>query len=71
MELTGRRVEFVVRDIYYPPYESVLGDVHGHDVMNGEVVDVTEAGGERATFAVVKVDALSYPVVVPVDRLRD
>ena len=71
MELKGRRVEFVIRDIYYPPYESVLGDLHGNDVMSGEVVDLTDAGAEPAVFAVVKVDMLGYPVIVPVDRVRD
>jgi|tagenome__1003787_1003787.scaffolds.fasta_scaffold18538928_2 hypothetical protein len=71
MELKGRRVDFMIRDIHYPPYEAVLRDLHGNDAMSGEVVDVTDAATEPATFAVVRVDGLGYPVIVPANRVRD
>jgi len=71
MELKGRRVQFTIQDIYYPPYESVLTDLHRDEVLHGEVVDMTDAGEDPAAYAVVKVDALDYPVVVPVERVRD
>lgn len=71
MDLKGRRVQFAIEDIYYPPYESVLSDLHRGELMHGEVVDMTDAGAEPAAYAVVKVDVLDYPVVVPVGRVRD
>ena len=71
MELKGRRVQFTIEDIYYPPYESVLGDLHRADVLRGEVIDMTDAGARQDAFAVVKVEALEYPVIVPVERVRD
>ncbi len=75
MELKGRRVQFAIEDIYYPPFESVLGDLHRGELLRGEVVDTTDAGAagprEPIAYAVVRVDALDYPVIVPVGRVRD
>jgi len=69
-ELTGRCVHFTVKDIYYPQPETVLLELHGDDVMSGVVIDASDSGAEHAAFVVVRVDALSAPVVVAVERLR-
>jgi hypothetical protein len=70
MDLMGRWVSFAVRDIYLPAPEAVLMELHGHDVLSGEIVDVSDSGAERAAFVVVRIERLAAPVVVPADRTR-
>lgn len=69
MNLKGRWVRFKIRDIHLPSPEAVLKDLHEDDVITGRIVDVSDNGLEREAFAVVNVDNLSKPVVVPVARL--
>jgi hypothetical protein len=69
-ELTGRWVQFKVRDIYYPQPEQVLLELHGDDAMSGVVIDISDSGTEQNAFVVVQVDALSGPVVVAIERVR-
>ena len=71
MELKGRRVHFAIKDIYFPAPGAVLGEMHGEDLMSGQVVDVSDSGLDPDAFVVVKVDNLDDPVVVSVERIRD
>lgn len=71
MELKGRRVHFAIKDIYFPAPEVLLCELHGDDLMSGQVVDVSDSGFDRDAFVVVKVDQLDDPVVVSVERIRD
>jgi hypothetical protein len=70
MELKGRRVRFAIKDIYFPAPEAVLGELHGDDLISGQVVDVSDSGADPEAFVVVKVDTLDDPVVVSVERIR-
>ena len=38
--------------------------------IEGEVIDFSDSGTQKDAFAVIKVDRISQPVLVPVDRLR-
>jgi hypothetical protein len=69
MDLRGRHVQFAIRDIFVPTPESVLHELHGGDVMDGEVVELARHG-DAAIYAVVKVVSLAQPVVVALDCLR-
>jgi len=71
MELKGQQVCFLVKDIYFPAPGAVLDELHRDDVMSGRVVEVSDSGHDPQAYVVVKVNALSDPVVVPVERLRD
>ena len=71
MELKGRQVCFLVKDIYFPAPGEVLDQLHRDDVMSGCVMEVSDGGQDPQAYVVVKVKALSNPVVVPVKRLRD
>jgi len=68
MNLRGQSVEFTVRDIAYPEPGAVLMRLHGDDVLNGKVIDVSQ--GPTETHVVVQVKGLEQPVVVPIDRVR-
>jgi len=71
MEMKGRWVEFAIKDIYYPTPEVVLAALHGDDLMAGQIVDVSDGGCNGTRYAVVRVETLEQPLVVPVGRLHD
>jgi hypothetical protein len=68
VELRNRWVHFQICDVYYPDPAKVLTDLHGHDVFQGRVVDLTD-GGDNGSYAVVEVDGLSQPIVIAVRNL--
>ena len=67
--LKNRRVHFRIRDIYHPDPTSMLLALHGDDVIQGEVVAITDSGERDGVYAVVKADDLEQPVVVHLARL--
>ena len=71
MSLKGRWVEFTIRDIYFPGPEAVLQQLHGGDLLSGQVVDVSDIGADSQGFVVVKVEGLENAVVVAVDRVHE
>jgi len=58
-----------VRDIHIPDPERVLMELHGAEVLEGNVVALTDDGLKADSFAVIEVDGLECSLVVPVDRL--
>jgi hypothetical protein len=56
-------------DIRFPDPAQVLVQLHGKDVLQGRVVDVSDSGDDTRAFAVVEVDGLEQQVVVPAKRL--
>jgi hypothetical protein len=64
-----RWVHFRIRDVYYPDPQKVLAELHGDDLLQGRVVDVTDNRGSEGTFAVVKVEGIETPIVVPLNRI--
>jgi len=69
LDLRNRWVHFKVRDVYFPDPEKVLTDLYGNNLLQGKVVDVSDSGPAQSPFAVVAVEGLENPVVVPVDRI--
>lgn len=69
-DLIHRRVSFKARDVYMPPPETFLMELHGEKSLQGRVVGLSDAGRTRDAFAVVAVDGLDRPVVVPVERVE-
>jgi len=69
--MKGRWVEFAIKDIYFPAPAIVLAELHGDDVVSGQVVDVSDSGANESAYAVVKVERLHEPLVVPIGRIRD
>jgi len=48
----------------------ILMELHGKDQLQGKVIDVSDSGSQEAAFAVVEVEGLSQPVVVPMKQIR-
>jgi hypothetical protein len=69
MDLRQRWVHFRICDIYHPDPAQVLFDLHGSDVLLGQVIDLSDSGLQRDAFVVVEVEGLEEPVIVPVERI--
>jgi hypothetical protein len=67
--LIGRRARFRLRDIHFPEASVVLEALHGDDVLQGEVLDLSVSGLDAWLYVVVRVDRLEQPVVVPAHLL--
>ncbi|PYQ46332.1 MAG: hypothetical protein DMF78_26575 [Acidobacteria bacterium] len=65
----GRHVRFRVRDVHLPAPSEVLDEMHGGDVLEGKVVDVSDNGTEAGLFVVIQVDGLRRPCVLAVERI--
>lgn len=69
MDLHDRWVHFKVRDVYYPDPSEVLMELHGDDLLQGRVVDLTTGQSRDGAFLVVEVSDMEQPLIVPVKRI--
>lgn len=69
--MQGALVSFPVRDIYLPTVEEVLLRLHGEDVLQGRIIDFSDGGEHGGTFAIIRVEGLREPLIVPVEKLRN
>lgn len=65
-----RWVHFEIGDVCFPEPVQVLQELHGKDLLQGKVVDVSDSGSDAEAFVVVAVEGLAQPVVVPVRRVK-
>lgn len=69
MDLRKQYVRFKISDIYIPDPLIVLYKLHGNDLLQGRVIDMSDTGTQQEAFVVVEVEGIEQPVVVPVDRI--
>ena len=62
-------VEFRIADVYVPEPAQILVELHGKELLRGKIIDLSDADGVKDAFAVVQVQGLLQPVVVPVKKL--
>ena len=65
----NRWVNFKIKDVYVPDPAQICLELHGDDLLQGEIIDVSDSGFQKNVFAVVKVEGLAQPLVVPMDRI--
>ena len=68
VELKDRWVHFQVRDVYHPEPAAVLNELHGADLFQGLVVDITD-GGDSGRYAVIEVEGLKQPLIIAVRHI--
>jgi hypothetical protein len=66
----NRWVNFRIEDVYVPDPAQILMELHGKDLLQGKVIDVSDSGAHQEAFAVVEVEGLAQPVVVPMNRIK-
>lgn len=69
MDLLDQQVRFKVADIHTPHPLVVLYELHGNELLEGRVVDMSDSGGQKEAFAVVEVERVRQYLIVPVARL--
>jgi hypothetical protein len=68
-DLRNKYVSFHISDIYVPEPAEILEEMHGQDLLHGRIIDLSDSGAQRQAYAVVEVEALNRPVVVPVAKI--
>ena len=64
-------VQFRVDDAYVPEPTQILMELHGKELLHGQLIDVSDSGAQHDAFAVVKVEGLSQPVVVAMKNVKE
>jgi hypothetical protein len=70
-DLKNQVVHFRVHDIYLPAFQEILNVLHGNDILEGKVVDLTDSGLQGNAFVVVKVEGVENVLIVPVEKVID
>jgi hypothetical protein len=65
------KVNFRISDIYIPEPTQVLMELHGRDLLQGEVIDACDSGGQEGLYAVIEIEGLSQPVIVAMRHLKE
>jgi hypothetical protein len=65
------KVNFRISDIYIPEPTQVLMELHGKDLLEGEIIDVSDSGGQEDPYAVVEIEGVSQPVIVAMRHLKE
>jgi hypothetical protein len=64
-------VQFRINDAYVPEPVQILMELHGKELLRGKIIDVSSADSQEEAFAVVEVEGLSQPVVVPMKHIKE
>ncbi len=62
-------VNFRICDIFYPDCQQILFQLHGNDVLQGRVIDLSESGLVEGSFVEIDVEDLAEKVIVPLERI--
>ena len=68
--MRNRWVNFKIKDVYVPDPAQILMELHGNDVLQGKIIDASDSGFQQDAFAVVEVEGLAQPIVVPMNRIK-
>ena len=69
MNLANQHVRFRLRDVYVPDGKELSFQLYADNILHGLVVDASDNEQLDGQYAVIEVDGLDAPVVVPVARL--
>jgi hypothetical protein len=71
IKLKNQWVSFRILDVYIPDPVKILMNLHGGDILQGKVIDLSDNGTEKEAFLVVEVEGIEQPVIVPASRILD
>ena len=64
-----RLVNFRIMDALHPDGNQLLRELHGEDLLQGVVTDISKGTSPEGSFVVVQVDGLRSPVIVALNRI--
>ena len=68
--VSGALVRFKVANVVCPDFEIILEKTTGCLEMTGRVVLLSDAGKEKNYYAVVEVNGIATPLIVPVNQVE-
>jgi hypothetical protein len=71
VDLIQRQVRFKIRDVHFPEIGELLLELHGNDVLQGKVIDVTDNSESGRPFAVIQLDGVDRLSIVAIDNLQE
>jgi hypothetical protein len=69
VDLKGQQVRFKICEIYFPEPDAVLFQLHGHDFLEGKVLELSDSGLPGSVFAAIAVEGVEEAVIVPVEKV--
>ena len=66
-----RLVNFRIMDAFHPDGNQLLRELHGEDLLQGVVTDISKGTSPDGSFVVVQVDGLHSPVIVALNRIAE
>ncbi len=67
---TGNQVAFQLGNAICPDFEQIAAQLGPDLAVAGEIVLLSDRGNEKDHFAVVHVDGIHAPLIVPVSMLK-
>lgn len=67
---SGTRVSFRLAEVVCPDIERVVREMTTSLEVTGSVVLLSDYGDQKDHFAIVNVEGISSPLIVPVDRIK-
>ena len=61
---------FRLKDIFFPESEDLVHRTTPELKLRGRVIDFSDSGNSKNEFAIIQVDGIDGPVVVPVEKLK-
>ena len=68
-DIRNRLVNFKLCDVCIPDAREILVELYGNDLLQGRVLDLSDSGTAKQTYAVVEVEGVSHHVIVPMERI--
>jgi len=70
MDWINQRVHFTIRDVYHPDPMQLILVLHGHDLLTGTIIALSDSGMQKNAFAVIEVEGIQELLVVPIERIQ-
>jgi len=61
---------FKLKDVFFPECDDVISQATPDLKLRGKIIDFSDSGQGKKEFAILQVEGIQGPVIVPVEKLR-
>jgi len=61
---------FRLKDIFFPESDDVMNRTTPDLKLRGRIIDFSDSGGSKKEYAIIQVEGIDGPVIVPVEKLQ-
>ena len=69
VSVNGSKV-FRIKDVFFPEHDELIVRATSDLRLRGKIIDFSDSGHKKKEFAIVEVEGIQGPLVVPVEKLR-